>query len=166
MVKKIVILTLAAVFLAAGMSVQAADFSDNALKQIEELKILSRDKKEIPESFAGVNKITAAELKSWIDQKKTFVLLDNRVPADYEKEHIAGAVRLSPDDLLEKGIKAAEQAGLKKDDTIVFYCNGIKCWRSSGAIVLLQDAGYKNLIWFRDGIPEWIKKGYDTAEGK
>jgi len=90
-------------------------------QQIEELKVLSRDKKDIPESFAGVKKITGDELKSWIDQKKDFVLLDNRVPADYEKERIAGAKRLSPDDLMEKGLKAAEALGLKKTDTIAFY---------------------------------------------
>ncbi len=149
-----------------GSIASGQQFSAGALKQIEELKLLSRDKKDIPESFAGVKKITAIELKSWIDQKKKFVLLDNRVPADFEKERIVGAKRLSPDDLIAKGIKAAEAVGLKKDDIIVNYCNGVKCWRSSGAIVLLQDAGYKNLYWFRDGIPDWIKKGYPTAEGK
>lgn len=121
MMKKIVVFAFAVIFLAVGMQAYAGDFSAGAMKQIEELKLLSRDKKDIPESFAGVKKITAAELKSWIDQKKKFVLLDNRVPADYEKERIAGAIRLSPDDLLEKGIKAAEQLGLKKDDTIAFY---------------------------------------------
>ena len=121
MMKKILVLAFAVIFLAVGIQAYAAEFSAGAMKQIEELKLLSRDKKDIPESFAGVKKITAAELKSWIDQKKKFVLLDNRVPADYEKEHIAGAIRLSPDDLMEKGIKAAEQVGLKKDDTIVFY---------------------------------------------
>ena len=121
MMKKIIILTIALIFMAVGTLTYAGDFSADAMKQIEELKLLSRDKKDIPESFAGVKKITAAELKSWIDQKKKFVLLDNRVPADYEKEHITGAIRLSPDDLLEKGIKAAEQIGLKKDDTIAFY---------------------------------------------
>ena len=149
-----------------GTAVLAANFSDGTMKQIEDLKTLSRDKKDIPESFAGVKKITADELKSWIDQKKAFVLLDNRVPADFEKERITGAKRLSPDDMLEKGIAAAEAMGLKKDDIIVNYCNGVKCWRSSGAIVLLQDKGYKNLYWFRDGMPEWIKKGYPTEEGK
>lgn len=121
MIKRIVVLTFAVIFMAVGVQAYAGDFSPGAMKQIEELKLLSRDKKEIPESFAGVKKITAPELKSWIDQKKKFVLLDNRVPADYEKERIAGAIRLSPDDLLEKGIKAAEKLGLKKDDAIAFY---------------------------------------------
>jgi hypothetical protein len=50
-----------------GSRIWAADFSAGALKLIEELKILSRDKKDIPESFAGVQKITGDELKKWID---------------------------------------------------------------------------------------------------
>jgi len=119
--KKILILALVMVFAAGGALVFAGDFSDAAMKKVEELKILSRDKKDIPESFGGVKKITADELKAMMDQKKAFVLLDNRVPADYEKERISGAKRLSPDDLLEKGLKAAEAVGLKKTDTIVFY---------------------------------------------
>jgi hypothetical protein len=119
--KKILILAFVMVFAAGGSLAAAGDFSDAAMKKVEELKILSRDKKDIPESFGGVKKITAEELKAMMDQKKPFVLLDNRVPADYEKERIAGAKRLSPDDLLEKGLKAAEAVGLKKTDTIVFY---------------------------------------------
>lgn len=119
--RKMFVVTLAAALFLTGMQAFAQQWSAAALKQIEELKLLSRDKKDIPESFAGVKKITADELKSWMDQKKKFVLLDNRVPADYEKEHITGAVRLSPDDLLEKGLKAAEQLGVNKTDTIVFY---------------------------------------------
>jgi hypothetical protein len=119
--KKLLILAFVLVFAAGGSLVFAGDFSDAALKKVEELKILSRDKKDIPESFGGVTKITADELKAMMDQKKTFVLLDNRVPTDYEKEHITGSKRLSPDDLLEKGLKAADAVGLKKSDTIVFY---------------------------------------------
>ena len=119
--KTILILAFVLVFAAGGSPVFAGDFSDAALQKVEELKILSRDKKDIPESFGGVKKITADELKAMMDQKKPFVLLDNRVPADYEKERITGAKRLSPDDLLDKGLKAAEAVGLKKTDTIVFY---------------------------------------------
>lgn len=119
MAKKVIILAVTLVFLLTGVYVFAGDWSADAMKKIEELKIMSRDKKDMAESMPGVKKITADELKSWIDQKKKFVLLDNRVPADYEKERIAGAVRLSPDDLLEKGLKAADF--LKKDDIIAFY---------------------------------------------
>lgn len=119
MVRKGIIFFLATMFLAAGSQVFAGDWSADTMKKIEELKIMSRDKKDMAENMPNVTKITADELKSWLDQKKKFVLLDNRLAADYEKEHLAGAVRLSPDDLLEKGRKAADF--LNKDDTIVFY---------------------------------------------
>jgi hypothetical protein len=120
-VKNFMIPVLVMALFITGSPSWAAEFSAGALKQIEELKILSRDKKDIPESFAGVKKITGVELKKWMDAKTPFVLLDNRVPADYEKERIAGAKRLSPDDLMEKGLKAAEGLSVKKTDTIVFY---------------------------------------------
>ena len=117
------------------------------------------------ESMPGIKKITGDELKAWLDQGRKFVLLDNRVPADYEREHISGTtMRLSPDDLLEKGPGLA--ARFKKDDIIVNYCNGIKCWRSSSAMLLLQELGFKDLYWYREGIPDWVRKGYPTVEGK
>ena len=118
--RKGIVMVLAVAFVMSAAFAVAAGYSADTMKKIEELKIMSRDKKDMAETMPGVKKITAEELKSWIDQKKKFVLLDNRVPADYEKERIAGAIRLSPDDLLENPMKA-EQAGLKKDDVIVNY---------------------------------------------
>ena len=119
-VRRSAVMVFAVIFVMSAAYAFAAAYSAETMKKIEELKIMSRDKKDMAETMAGVKKITAEELKSWIDQKKKFVLLDNRVPADYEKERIAGAIRLSPDDLLENP-KKAEQVGLKKDDIIVNY---------------------------------------------
>jgi len=167
--KKIAVVCIAfvtAVLVLAGPSLAVdAKYSAGAVKQVDEFKILKRDKKEMPVSLAGVKNITADELKAMIDQKKKIVILDNRPADEFEKERIPGSVRLNSDDLLENS-KLAEQAGLKKDDVIVNYCNGEKCWRSPAVSVMLQDLGYKNINWLRNGLPEWIKKGYPTAEGK
>lgn len=165
--RRTLVIALAVLFVLSGGYVFAQEkYSDGVLKKIHELKILSRDKKDMPETIiAGGKMITTDELKKWLDEGKKFVLLDNRIPADYEKEHIPGAVRVSPDDLMEKGPAHAAKFA-KKDDIIVNYCNGIKCWRSPGAAVLMNDIGYKNLYWYRLGIPDWIKKGYNTTEGK
>ncbi len=142
-----------------------AKYSAKAAKQVDEFKLLKRDKKEMPATLAGIKNITADELKAMIDKKAKIVVLDNRPAEEFEKEHVPGAVRLNSDDLLEKAA-LAEAAGLKKDDVIVGYCNGEKCWRSPAVSVMLQDLGYKNINWLRGGLPEWIKKGYPTAEGK
>ncbi len=117
--KGCLVIAVAVAFLATGVQVFAGEWSAEAMKKVEELKIMSRDKKDMAESMPGVKKITGEELKKWLDEGKKIVVLDNRVPTDYEKEHIPGAARLAPDDLLAKGRKAAEF--LKKDDTIVFY---------------------------------------------
>jgi len=146
-----------------GVVLAQAGWPDAIVKKIDELKILSRDKKDMAESMPGIKKITGEELKAWKDQSKRFVLLDNRVATDYDKEHIPGALRLAPDDLMPNP-KLADR--FSKDDVIVNYCNGVKCWRSSGAMVLLQSLGFKNLYWYRDGIPDWVKKDYPTVEGK
>jgi len=29
-------------------------------------------------------------------------------------------------------------------------------------ILMLQSMGYSNILWFRDGIPEWKKKNFPT----
>ncbi len=163
--RKNLLLALIALPFVAGPGLASAQqqYSAATAAKIEELKIMARDKRDMVESMPGIKKITGDELKSWLDEGRKFVLLDNRLPGDYGKEHIPGALRLAPDDL-QPNPKLAEKFG--KDDVIVNYCNGIKCWRSSGTMVLMQDMGYKNLYWYRDGVPEWVKKGYATAEGK
>lgn len=150
----------------AGTSFAAdVKYSADTIAQVDNFKLLKRDKKDMPESLAGIKVITPEELKAMMDAKKPVVILDNRPAEEFEKEHITGAIRLNSDDLLEDS-KLAAGAGLKPDDVIVGYCNGEKCWRSPAVTVMLQNLGYKNINWLRTGLPGWVKLGYDTAEGK
>lgn len=165
MIKTGLVIVFAVIFAAAGIAF-AADYSADVLKKSDEMKQLAAQKKEMPAEMAGVKKITTDELKKWLDEGKKFVILDNRPAKEYETEHVTTAKRVGVDELLKNGPKEAEAAGVKKDDIIVNYCNGIKCWRSPAASALLLDAGYKSVYWYRDGIPEWVRKGYDTTTGK
>jgi len=120
-VRKGVVVVLAVLLVAVGGYAFAQEkYSDAVLKKIDELKTLSRDKKDMPETMPGIKMITGDELKKWLDEGKKFVLLDSRIPADYEREHITSAPRLSPDDLMEKGPAHAAKFA-KKDDIIVHY---------------------------------------------
>lgn len=121
MIKKSLVVTLAVLFVMVGGQAFAQQYSADALKKIEELKVLSRDKKDMAESMPGIKKITGEELKAWLDQGKKIVLLDNRVPGDYDKEHIPGALRLSPDDLLDKGPALAGKFVAGKEIIVVNY---------------------------------------------
>ncbi|MDP3049447.1 MAG: hypothetical protein Q8N12_08490 [Thermodesulfovibrionales bacterium] len=120
-VRKGVVVVLAVLLVAVGGYVFAQEkYSDAALKKVDELKILSRDKKDMPETLAGIKLITSDELKKWLDEGRKFILLDNRIPADHEREHIPGGPRISPDDMMEKGPAHAAKFA-KKDDIIVGY---------------------------------------------
>lgn len=141
------------VALGLASSAFATAWPPEVIKQVTELRALATDKKDQPATLAGVKNITGAELKQWMDTKKPFVLSDNRVKEQFDVERIKGAKWLLADHLLADP-KLAEQS-FKKDDTIVLYCNGISCWRSPAAAVMLQHLGYKNLYWYRVGLPEW-----------
>lgn len=165
MFKKLAIALLCFAFAVVGFYnlSSAAEWPDALLKELEVLKAAGKDKKDMPASIPGIKEIKGDELKKWMGEKKKFVLMDNRLKADYDKEHIVGAVLLTVDELI-KDPKLADK--YSKDDILVQYCNGVKCWRSPGAILLLKHLGFKNIYWYRDGIPDWIKKDYPTVEGK
>lgn len=120
MIKKLAIALLCFTFAVVGLYTlaSAADWPDSVIKEVEALKAAGKDKKDMPASIAGVKEITADELKKWIDEKKKFVIMDNRLKADYDKEHIVGAQLLTVDELL-KDTKLADK--YNKDEIIVQY---------------------------------------------
>ncbi|OHE01459.1 MAG: chemotaxis protein [Sulfurimonas sp. RIFCSPLOWO2_12_FULL_34_6] len=46
-----------------------------------------------------------------------------------------------------------------KDTKLIFYCNGVKCWKSYKAAVFSAKAGYKNVFWLQNGITKWKENG-------
>lgn len=120
MVKKLAITVLCVMIAVVGAQklASAADWPDGLLKQLEELKAAGKEKKDMPASMAGVTEIKGDELKKWMDEKKKFVLMDNRLKADYDKEHIVGAQLLTVDELVKDPKLAAKY---NKDDVLVNY---------------------------------------------
>ena len=47
-----------------------------------------------------------------------------------------------------------------KSTTMVFYCNGVNCWKSYKASVVAGEMGYTNVKWMQGGMPEWTAAGY------
>jgi rhodanese-related sulfurtransferase len=69
---------------------------------------------------AQVPVVTAEEVRSWIDGKKKFVLIDARPAEEYQQGHIAGAINIPPDRM------KTEASVLPKDKAtaLIFYCRG------------------------------------------
>lgn len=145
--------------LAASLSNAADPFPEPLLQKVEELKTMAQvDKKELPKKLEGVPVISAVDAqKLWKSKKAVF--LDTRVKNQYDTEKIPGAVWFLTDDLMANPDLSNQ---LDKSKEYVLYCNGILCWRSPGAGLLLKHQGFAKIHWLRDGLPEWKAKGFKT----
>lgn len=71
-------------------------------------------------SYARMPVVSAGEVKSWLDEKRKFVLIDTRLPEEYEQAHIPGAINIPAERM------TLERSKLPKDKStlLVFYCRG------------------------------------------
>jgi rhodanese-related sulfurtransferase len=122
---------------------------------------------ETPMSIPGGSYVDVAKAKALHDKGAVFV--DARVAAEYAEKHIKGAINVVFKEVNKKVSKLdpKDEFDLKKlpadkAKVMVFYCNGSPCWRGYKGADAAIKAGYKNVSWFRDGIPAWEEKGYPT----
>ena len=91
--------------------------------------------------------ITATELKTKIDRKDPFVLVDVREPFEYEISRIPGSK------LIPLGELPARLSELDSADDIVLHCK--VGGRSAKALRILQEAGFRKLNNLQGGITAW-----------
>ena len=110
-----------------------------------------------PESIQGVTIVTAEQVIDMILANPDLIIIDSRKKTEYQKGHIEGAINILNTRLEQEDL---EHIAPDKSTEMLFYCNGIRCIRSSDSIHKVQDWGYTNLIWFRGGWKEWMEKRF------
>jgi len=101
--------------------------------------------------------VDADQLKAWIDQGRKMVLVDSRVAPEYKEAHIPTAINI-PAPLMDR---YRERLPRDLNYPLVFYCNGWpECKKSHEGSSKAVEWGYRQVHWFRDGIPVWQAKGY------
>ncbi len=117
--------------------------------------LFAAEKPYPPETIPGVVIVNAEEVVELILSRPELIIIDSRKKSEYTKGHIEGAANL-----LNTAMRREDMASLSPSKTtpIVFYCNGIRCLRSSDAISKAMGWGYKNLFWLRGGWKEWTDK--------
>ncbi|MFO7594222.1 MAG: rhodanese-like domain-containing protein [Pseudomonadota bacterium] len=119
------------------------------------------EKPMAPEHIPGATLVHAEEVVPLLLEQNGIVLIDSRKEDEYAKGHIEGAVNL-PDTTMTPEVLATHVPG--RDTPILFYCNGERCLRSSNAVTMAQQWGYRNLFWFRGGWVEWRRKRLPVAK--
>lgn len=109
---------------------------------------------ESPLSVAGATTIDTAQAKALFDKKVVFV--DLRKESEFDAGRIPGAVNLF---INTKFNQEALAAKVKKDEPVVFYCNGPKCPHSAKASEMALGWGYTKVNYYREGLPGWKAAG-------
>lgn len=107
-----------------------------------------------PQQVDGAVTIDTAKARALFDQEVAFV--DVRKDSDFEAGRIPGAIHIELKNKFNEDSLAGE---IKKDETVVFYCNGHSCMRSSDATKLAVGWGFSNVHYYRDGFPAWKAAG-------
>ena len=116
--------------------------------------------------------VTIVDSKMAHDKYKNgAIFVDTRKVPEYSIEHIKGAISAFYD---EKGgitnkivnfdnandIYHDSRISTNKSTSLIFYCNGIKCWKSYKAAVATSNKGYVNVYWLQEGIGTYKKAGF------
>lgn len=110
---------------------------------------------------AGVKLVDAKQVQDL--QAKGAILVDTRKASEFGEGSIKGAISVPYDP--EKSAKAAEFDSSQdkydmskiadKNATYVVFCNSGTCFKSYKAAVVMAKNGYKNVNWYRAGVPDW-----------
>ena len=140
-------------------------------KELDTEKIAVTFAREVTRGGYGI--VTTQELKGWIDQKKSMLIIDTMPYADsYVKQHIPEAVSMvfpipemkSLDDKTKVDLE--KLLGTDKSRLIVFYCGFVKCTRSHNGAMWAVKLGYKNVYRHPGGIKAWDEADYPVGRVK
>src|SRR3954471_14946675 len=116
---------------------------------------------DTPAALAGAKLVAAEDVVK--AQAAGAVIVDSRVAAEYAEGHIKGALNVPYREKSEKAISfdaSQDEFNLAKlpadkAAAIVIYCNGPECWKSYKASSVALKGGYSNVLWYREGFPQW-----------
>jgi rhodanese-related sulfurtransferase len=110
--------------------------------------------------FGAKNAFTTGphELTGFIDRKADIVIVDVRLPSDFRKAHVPGAINL-PKGRWDKPV------GLSKDKLNILYCYNATCHLAADAAAQLIEQGYP-VMEMEGGFATWEANGYPVEAVK
>ena len=94
------------------------------------------------------------------------LVIDARRTKDYEAGHVAGARNISPwEGDADAKITALVNEGRDGQVPVVVYCSGGDCEDSHMLATRVYGGGFNNLLVYKDGWPDWVKRGGKSATG-
>lgn len=99
--------------------------------------------------------------------RQGFPFLDARRSAEYAQGHIRGALSISVwEGDADERLTRFDAAGHPLKSPVVIYCSGGDCQDSGLLAARLVGLGYRHLLIYRGGYPEWSAKGRPVRQGE
>jgi rhodanese-related sulfurtransferase len=114
-----------------------------------------------PKAGEAVKAIDRDELKSKIDRRESFVLLEALSPEHFHLAHLPGARNVPPDRVKE----LAPVLIPTKETEVVTYCAAPTCTASAEVARELQRLGYTKVRHYAGGKQEWVAAGLPVERG-
>jgi len=111
-------------------------------------------KSPAPLKVKGAQTISTIQAKALKNQGVVFI--DVRRASDFQSSHIPWAIHL---DLKLNLTESSLLNVVRKNQPVVFYCNGNQCQRSAIASKKAVGWGWKKVLYYRDGFPGWKDAG-------
>jgi rhodanese-related sulfurtransferase len=105
--------------------------------------------------------ISAEDVKTWMRGKQKVVLIDTRLPEEYQQAHLPGAVSIPA----ERMKLEAKKLPKDKATPLIFYCRGSGCTLSRTAANAAMEMGYTYLMIYQAGMPDWLLQGNPVQKG-
>jgi len=118
-----------------------------------------------PDPARPIREITPEDARALFLAKVPF--LDARRSVEYAEGHIAGALNVSIwESTVDTQITVFEATVNPGSATpLVLYCSGGECEDSHLLAARLAPLGYRNLLLYRGGYPDWIRQGHPSRTG-
>ena len=100
--------------------------------------------------------ITRDELWSSIQANEKLTLIEALSQDEFDKGHIAGAIRMTKDEVEAQAPKLLTD----KNARIVVYCANLECNASPAVTGKLTSLGYTDVSDYKEGKADWIKAGH------
>lgn len=134
----------------------------------------AQDREQVPEKLPGATLVLPSEARALLGKAR---FIDTRILHDYLAGHLPDAIHIPykeasvrsqkfnpEDDDVPAFLKRLGKFVPDKSSALVFYCNGLSCWKSYKAAKAAIEAGYTQVHWLREGLAAWRAQGFDLVQ--
>lgn len=112
-------------------------------------------------AFAQFPVVRADDVNAWMRGKQKVVLIDSRLPEEYQQAHLPGAISIPA----ERMKLEAKKLPKDKATPLILYCRGAGCTLSRTAATAAMEMGYTYLMIYQAGMPDWLLRGNPVQKG-